>query len=99
MQKNLIITAIFIDIREQSCTLLAQLIVVGIPFIALITSISMLPTLPIAYKIIIPILYALCIPFIPYIEDVTATCNIFELAFDITWDIKLKDFCKKILKH
>ncbi len=95
----LIVTAILIGIRESRCTLLAQFIVVGGPFIAFTISIFMLPTLPIVLKIIIPILYALCVPFISYIEDETAALNIFELAFDITWSRDLEDFRKKISKH
>ena len=79
----LIITAILIKIREYSCSILAQFIVVGGPIIVFI-SITMKPPLPIVLKIIILILYLICVPFISYIEDRTAACNIFELAFDIS---------------
>ena len=95
----LIITAILIKIREHSCSILAQFIVVGGPVIVLTITIIILPTLPIVLKIIIPILYAVCVPFISYMEDETSALNIFELAFDITWSKDLEDFRKKISKH
>ena len=59
----LIITAILIKIREYSCSILAQFIVVGGPIIVFI-SITMKPPLPIVLKIIILILYLICVPFI-----------------------------------
>lgn len=95
----LIITAISIVLREGNYTVLANFIIVGGPFIAFTISILMFPTLPIILKIIIPIVYALCVPFIPYIEDETAALNIFELATNITWNKDLEDFRKKISKY
>lgn len=92
----LIITAIAINIREcYGTTGLAQLIVVGGPVIVFTISILMLSTLPSILKIIIPVLYVICAPFISYIEDEIAALNIFELAFDITWSRALEKLRKK----
>ena len=81
----LIITAILIKVREYSCSIFFQFIVIGGPIIVFTITIIMLPTLPMVLKIIIPILYAICAPFISLIEDETAALNIFELAFEIMW--------------
>lgn len=42
--------------------------------------------LPLFFKIIIPTVYLLLIPFIAYYEDCSAAQNIFELAYDNSWD-------------
>ena len=60
----------------------SQIVVVGGPIILLTTFIAFIPMLPIAFKIIIPIIYYLIIPLIVALEDETAACNIFELAYD-----------------
>ena len=60
----------------------SQIVVVGGPVILLTIFIVFIPMLPIAFKIIIPIIYCLIIPLIVALEDETAACNIFELAYD-----------------
>ena len=60
----------------------SQIVVVGGPIILLTIFIVFIPMLPIAFKIIIPIIYCLIIPLIVALEDETAACNIFELAYD-----------------
>ena len=45
----------------------------------------MIPTIPITVKIVIPILYLLCMPLYAELEDDLATCDIFEIAYDVTW--------------
>ncbi len=61
----------------------SQIVVVGGPFIVFVIFLAMIPALPIVLKILIPILYLLCIPLICNYEDDSATCNIFELAYQI----------------
>ncbi len=56
-----------------------------LPFFTLIFSIAY-TSLPIVLKFIIPLVYTMCAPFIAYYEDNAAAQNIFELAFEYTWD-------------
>lgn len=95
----LMVTAIAIGIREKFCNILAQIVVVGIPIIAFAVSIFSFSTFQVAIKAIILVIYTLCVPFIPYIEDNTAALNIFELAFDVTWNKELEEYLKKFSKH
>ncbi len=57
-------------------------ITVGIPFILFTVFLCMIPSLPIAYKIVVPIVYLSLAPFISYIEDSWACNNIFELFIE-----------------
>ncbi|MGN1298856.1 MAG: hypothetical protein ACI4UE_02590 [Candidatus Scatovivens sp.] len=66
--------------------ILSQVIVIGCPYIVFVIFIAMIPTFPIILKVLIPIIYLPCIPLISLFEDETASCNIFEIAYDITWD-------------
>lgn len=95
----LMATAIAIWIREKFCNILAQIVVVGIPIVAFAVSIFSFSTFQVAIKAIILVIYALCVPFIPYIEDNTAALNIFEMAFDVTWNKELEEYLKKFSKH
>lgn len=52
---------------------------IGLPFILFTIFLCLIPLLPIALKIIIPIVYLAIAPFISYIEDNWACNNIFEL--------------------
>ncbi len=52
------------------------------PFILFTVFFAMIPSVPVMLKIIVPIVYLVLSPFIAYIEDDWATCNIFELFFD-----------------
>lgn len=62
---------------------LSQIIVIGAPFILFAIFFSKISFLPIALKVIIPLLYLLFSPFIAYFEDCSAALNIFELAYEI----------------
>lgn len=64
--------------------ILLQVIIIGCPYIVFVVFIVMLPTFPIILKVLIPIIYLLCIPLITLLED-EAGCDIFEIAYDITW--------------
>lgn len=61
-----------------------HILVVGIPLVAFTICLARIPTLDVAWKIIIPIVYAFCIPLIALYEDYSAGLNIFELAYEIT---------------
>ena len=60
-----------------------HILVVGVPLGAFTICLAQIPTLDMAWKIIIPIVYTLCIPFIVLYEDSSAGLNIFELAYEI----------------
>lgn len=89
------VTSLWIIIKNQQYTfphlcnkflfILPQIIIIAVPFIAFTICFAMIPFIPIALKIIIPLLYLMLSPYIAYFEDVSAACNIFELAYDITW--------------
>jgi len=63
----------------------SQIVVVLAPFIALAVYVNMISNISIILKVIGLILYFICIPFIAVFEDESAVCNIFELAYRITW--------------
>ena len=63
---------------------LSQIIVLCGPIMTFTAFFAMIPTIPFAFKIIIPIIYFLVSPFIALLEDNWATENIFELATE--WD-------------
>ena len=64
---------------------LSQVIIICGPFIVFTILFSKIPMIPIALKIIIPIVYFCVVtPYIAFIEDDWATENIFELATE--WD-------------
>ena len=55
------------------------------PYVIFVICFAMIPTIPITVKIVIPILYFLCMPLYAQLEDDLATCDIFEIAYDVTW--------------
>lgn len=60
---------------------LSQVIIIGGPIIVFTVLFSKIPMIPIALKIIVPIVYFCVVtPYIAFIEDDWATENIFELA-------------------
>ena len=65
--------------------ILSQIIVIGVPFVVFVIFCAKISFLPIALKVIIPLLYLIISPFIAYFEDDSATSNIFELAYDVIW--------------
>ena len=71
--------------RNKVFWLVSQIIVIGAPFIAFVFMFANISDIPIVLKVIIPILYLIISPFIAYFEDLSATCNIFELAYDRCW--------------
>ena len=76
-----------------------QLIVLGVPYALFLISIIQIHTLPIILKVLILILYLLCIPFIVLLEEEFAAINIFELAYDIMWSKELEEFKKKSMQQ
>ena len=61
-----------------------HILVIGVPLAAFTICLAQISTLDVAWKIIIPIVYAFCIPLIALYEDYSAGLNIFELAYEIT---------------
>ena len=82
----LAITAIAIWLRDVGIFTFLQ----GVIFSGLITIMSLwfakIPTIPWVFHIIVPIVYLTLVPFIAYYEDSSGAQNIFELAFENTWD-------------
>ena len=57
-----------------------------VPYIVLVICVSMFLTISVMAKVLISILYLLLfMPFVSALEDDFATCNIFEIAYDVTW--------------
>lgn len=69
----------------------SQIIVIGAPFAAFTTFFAMIPAIPLALKIIVPIVYFILMPFIAVLEDETAACNVFEIAYDIMWSKEFEE--------
>ena len=69
---------------NESFWLMSQIILIGIPFIVFVIMFAQITYIPIALKIIIPIVYLIIAPLISSLEDDLCACNIFELA--IEWD-------------
>lgn len=61
-----------------------RIVFVGAPLVAFAICLAQIPTLDVAWKIIIPIVYTFCIPLFALYEDCSAALNIFELAFEIS---------------
>ena len=64
--------------------IVSQIIVVGGPFIVFTIYLANISAVPVILKIIIPVVYLICMPFIALLEDGLATCDIFELAY-LSW--------------
>ena len=62
----------------------SQIIIIGGPFVVFTIFFAKLTFIPTLLKVIIPTLYLVLCPFIAYFEDDLATCNVFELAYDVT---------------
>lgn len=74
----------------------SQIIIIGGPFVVFWIFFVKISFLPIALKVIIPLLYLIFSPLIAFFEDNSATCNIFELAYDITWSKEYEKYRKKL---
>lgn len=95
------VTALWIVIRNLQGTskifwILSQIIIIGGPFVVFVIFCAKISFLPIALKVAIPLLYIILSPLIAYFEDDSAACNIFELAYDITWSKEYEEDCKKM---
>lgn len=84
--------------RNKVFWLISQIIVIGAPYVTFVVFFAMIPAVPIALKIIVPIVYFILMPFIAYIEDEIGANNIFQIAFDITWDKEMEDWRKTLNK-
>lgn len=71
--------------------IISLIIRIGGPFIAFTVCLSKVAVLPTVFKVIIPVAYLLCIPFIAVYEDESSALNIFELAYKISWSKERED--------
>lgn len=69
------------------------------PFIAFTICLSKVDVLPTVFKVIIPVIYLLCIPFIVVYEDESSASNIFELAYEISWSKEREEYEEKLFKE
>lgn len=80
---------------------ISQIIVIGLPMFMFIYFLYQTP-LPIFYKFVIAVLSVFIAPLMAFVEDDWATCNIFELAYDITWSEEyektMREFDEKLEK-
>lgn len=74
-----------VAVREYIIAQFLQALMLFLPFLALVFAIAY-TSLPIILKLIIPLVYTMCAPFIAYYEDTAAAQNIFKLAYEYTWD-------------
>lgn len=75
--------------------LFSQIFIIGAPLTAFNICLVQIPTLHAIWKIIIPIVYASCIPFIALYEDDSAALNIFELLYELTWSRHYEEYVRK----
>lgn len=76
--------------------IVSQVIIIGCPYAIFVIFLVTIPTFPILLKVLIPVLYFIGIPFISLLEDEGASCNIFQIAYDITWDKDFEEFRNKM---
>lgn len=74
---------------------ISQIIVIGLPFTVFAWMLALIPGLPLALKIIIPVVYFLVAPFIALLEDEMVAENIFEIAYDIWYDEEYEKMMKQ----
>lgn len=87
----------FFKVLNKLVLIVSQIILLVGPFVLFVVAVS-LTNLPIWLKIVCPIVYAVLIPFIANFEDEFPTCNIFELAYDVTWDEEMQAVSESIEK-
>lgn len=85
--------------RAKIATAISDGVIYLVPIIAFIVTFAMIPEAPVILKFIVPIIYIALCPVIAYYEDSSATCNIFELAYDITFSKDDFEDFKKFLKE
>lgn len=86
---------IFKKVNRKIARIIAEIFVIGLPLVLFVCFVALSP-LPVLVKIILPLIYTLLIPVIVYMEDGFAACNIFELAYEITWSKEMEEWNKKI---
>ena len=95
--RNVLVMLINSLFQNEIFWVFSQIIVIGAPFAAFVTFFAMIPAIPLALKIIVPIAYFILIPFIAVLEDETAACNVFEIAYDIMWSKELEESYNRIV--
>lgn len=83
-KENSIRVKIFRLLKNKIIYVISHIIILGLPIIIFTVFLAM-TNLPLVLKIIIPIVYMLISPLIAYMEDDFSACNIFEIAYDMTW--------------
>lgn len=73
---------------------ISQIFVIGIPVALFVYFLATIQSLPIVLKILIPIGYIVLMPYIAYEEDWLGACNIFQIAYDITWTKEYEEWSK-----
>lgn len=81
----LVVTAICVWIRNWVASEFLQIFALTTPIVVFVYFLAYVPWLATIFKVIIPIIYILFVPFISYYEDCSAAQNIFELVYDNTW--------------
>ena len=74
----------------------SQIFIIGFPYFLLVYYLATIEKLPLIFKVLIPIIYLIAMPYIAVIEDEFATCNIFQIAYDITWSKEYEEWNKNI---
>lgn len=92
---SIIVTILPFSITILEIRLVNKYRIQALPILAFSFCIGFIP-IPLILKFVIPIIYAICIPFIVYIED-TYISNIFELAH-IYWDSEFENVAKNFNK-
>ncbi len=68
----------------------SQIVVIGLPFAVFVYFVATIKGLPIVFKILIPVIYFILMPFLSFLEDENAY-DIFEIAFDVEWSKESKE--------
>ena len=84
--------------RNKIFNFVSQIIVVGAPYVVFVACLVQISTIYTWIKITISVLYFICIPFIAYYEDTSASQNIYELAYELMWSKEYDEQRKKIFE-
>lgn len=68
--------------------LISTVFITFTPLLSFSVFLAFLPNLTTTLKIVIMIIWGVCSPFFALIEDEFGACNIFEIAYDITWNLE-----------
>ncbi len=74
--------------KNKTFSLLSMILITFGPFLSFLVFLGLLPNLAVILKFIILAVWLLFSPFIAFIEDAFAACDIFEIAYDITWSLE-----------